>query len=318
MDQQSFAEMEYSNKRRQTRRERFLGQMEKLIPWKRLESRIEPHYPNSGGPGRPPYSLSVMLRIHCMQLFYNLSDPAMEDALYEIESMRRFAGLKLNRRLPDETTILNFRHLLESHELGQSLFAEINDHLSSKGYGLREGTIIDATLIEAPASTKNREKQRDPEMHQTKKGNQWHFGMKLHIGTDDQTGLVHSAVATSANVHDITMADKLLHGDEERIYGDAGYIGIDKREEHEDREVAWNIAVRPGKRKAMEEGSDALIAEQAKASVRSKVEHPFRWVKGIFGYDKVRYRGLDKNMNRLCMLLGFSNLLRSRSLGYIG
>jgi IS5 family transposase len=259
-----------------------------------------------------------MLRIHILQVIYNYSDPGMEDALYEIESLRRFAGLRLSERMPDETTILNFRHLLEAHGLGRLFFDEINGHLEDEGYLLRQGTIVDATLISAPTSTKNKEKQRDPEMHQTKKGNQWYFGIKLHIGVDADSGLVHSAVGTSANEHDITKAADLLHGDEKRVHGDAGYVGIYKREEHEDREVEWHIAVRPGKRKTMAEGSDELKVEQSKASVRAKVEHPFRWVKGIFGYDKVRYRGLDKNMNRLYLLLGFTNLLRSRSLGYTG
>jgi len=232
--------------------------------------------------------------------------------------LRRFAGLRLSERIPDETTILNFRHLLEAHGLGASLFKGINAHLAEQGYLLRQGTIVDATLISAPSSTKNHERKRDPEMHQTKKGNQWHFGMKLHIGVDADTGLVHSAVGTSANEHDITKADDLLHGGENRVHGDAGYAGIHKRKEHQERNVEWHIAVRPGKRRVMAEDSDELRSEQTKASVRAKVEHPFRWVKGIFGYHKVRYRGLDKNMNRFYLLLGFTNLLRSRSLGYTG
>lgn len=317
MDQLSFAEAEYEHKRRKTRREEFLEEMEILLPWKKLESKIKRHY-HRNKTGRPPYPLSVMLRIHCLQLFYNLSDPMMEDSLYEIESMRRFAKLRLSDRIPDETTILNFRHLLESHGLGRKLLEEINRHLASKGCTLREGTIVDATLISAPSSTKNEDKARDPEMHQTRKGNQWYFGMKLHIGVDADTGMVHSAIGTAANEHDITQADKLLHGREQRVHGDAGYIGIHKREEHKDREVEWHIAVRPGKRKVMVEGSDAHKAEKAKASVRAKVEHPFRWVKGIFGYNKVRYRGLNKNMNRLYLLLGFANLLTCRRMGYAG
>jgi IS5 family transposase len=315
MDQMSFAEAEYANKRRKTRREQFLEQVDKLVPWKKLESKLRRHY-FKGKTGRPPYPLTVMLRIHILQVIYNYSDPGMEDALYEIESLRRFAGLRLSKRIPDETTIMNFRHLLEAHGLGRLFMDEINGHLEDEGYLLRQGTIVDATLISAPTSTKNKEKQRDPEMHQTKKGNQWYFGMKLHIGVDADSGLVHSAVGTSANEHDITKAVELLHSDEKRVHGDAGYAGIHKREEHEEREVEWHIAVRPGKRKTMAEGSDELKVEQTKASVRAKVEHPFRWVKGIFGYDKVRYRGLDKNMNRLCLLLGFTNLLRSRSLRY--
>ena len=317
MDQLSFAEAEYENKRRKTRREKFLEEMEALIPWQKLESKIKRYYYRNKT-GRPAYPLSVMLRIHCLQLFYNLSDPMMEDSLYEIESMRRFAKLRLSDRIPDETTILNFRHLLESHHLGEKLLQEINRHLASKGCRIQEGTIVDATLISAPSSTKNKSKARDPEMHQARKGNQWYFGMKLHIGVDADSGIVHSATGTAANEHDITQADKLLHGREQRVHGDAGYLGIDKREEHKEREVEWHIAVRPGKRKTMADGSDEKKAEQAKASVRARVEHPFRWVKGIFGYSKVRYRGLDKNMNRLYLLLGFTNLLTCRRIGYAG
>jgi len=317
MHQPSFAEAEYDNKRRKTRRELFLEEMDALIPWKKLESKIRRYYAR-GKTGRPPYPLSVMLRIHCLQLFYNMSDPQMEDSLYEIESMRRFAGLRLSDRIPDETTILNFRHLLEQHGLGRKLLSEINSHLASKGCSLREGTIVDATLISSPTSTKNKNKQRDPEMHQTRKGKQWYFGMKLHIGVDADTGLVHSAVGTAANEHDIVKVADLLHGKEKRVHGDAGYTGIHKRDEHANRDVAWHIAVRPGKRRQMPQDSDEWKAEQTKASVRAKVEHPFRWVKGIFGYSKARYRGLDKNMNRLCLLLGFTNLLSSRRLGYTG
>ena len=203
MDQPSFAEVEFENKKRKTRRELFLERMDRLIPWQRLEERIKPFYPKAGR-GRRPYPLTVMLRVHCVQLFYNLSDPGMEDLLYEAESVRRFVGLRLSEALPDETTILNFRHLLEEHELGSGLFEEINSHLASQGLRLREGTIVDASIIAAPSSTKNRSGERDPEMHQTKKGNEWHFGMKVHIGVDSETGVVHSASTTSANVHDVT------------------------------------------------------------------------------------------------------------------
>ena len=282
--------------------------MEELVPWKKLEKKIVRHYPKNGQ-GRQPYPLSTMLRIHCMQIFYNLSDPAMEDSLYEIESMRRFAGLKLSGNLPDETTILNFRHLLERHNLGTQLFDEMNRHLSSKGLILREGSIVDATIISAPTSTKNKEGARDPEMHQVKKGNEWHFGMKMHIGVDDSLGLIHSVTTTSANIHDITQADQLLHGDEERVWGDAGYVGIEKREEHEERPVEWFIAMRPGKRRNLAKGSDEAKTEYIKAQVRAKVEHPFRYIKRVFGYDKVRYRGLAKNSERLHMLAGFANLM---------
>ncbi|WP_371876981.1 IS5 family transposase [Microbulbifer sp. 2205BS26-8] len=311
MSQLTFAEAEYSNKKRQTRREKFLLKMDELIPWKKLEKRIRPVYPTVGN-GRRPYPLSVMLRVHCMQLFYNLSDPAMEDALYEIESMRRFAGLRLSDNLPDETTILKFRHLLETHNLGKKLFQEINNHLAVHGLALREGTIVDATIISAPSSTKNRDGKRDPEMHQTKKGNEWQFGMKMHIGVDDGLGLIHSIETTGANEHDITRAEKLLHGDEQRVWGDAGYLGIEKRSEHEGRDVDWHIAMRPGRRRKLAKNSDEAKTEKIKAQVRAKVEHPFLTIKRIFGYSKVRYRGLAKNTERLYLLAGFTNLLKSK------
>ncbi len=211
MAQRTFAELEYEGKKKQTRREKFLARMEDLIPWERLEERIRPYYPQAGR-GRRPYALAVMLRVHCVQLFYNVSDPGMEDMLYEIESVRRFVGLRLGDALPDETTILNFRHLLERHELGGKLMAEINAHLAEQGLRLREGTILEATIIAAPSSTKNKKRSRDPQMHQTKKGNQWYFGMKAHIGVDAETGLTHSVAATAANVADVTQGHELLHG----------------------------------------------------------------------------------------------------------
>ena len=313
MDQLSFSEAEYAQKRKKTRRELFLEKMDRLIPWNQLEKAIRRHYAKPGS-GRRPYPLPVMIRIHCLQLFYNLSDPAMEDALYEIESMRNFAGLKITGAIPDETTILNFRHLLEKHNLGEKVFKVINKHLEKQGVMLKEGTIVDATIIEAPTSTKNKDRQRDPEMHQTKKGNEWHFGMKMHIGTDDSIGLIHSVETTSANAHDITATDKLLHGKEERVWGDAGYLGVDKREEHEHRDVEWFIAKRPGSIRKMAKDSDAAKTETIKASVRAKVEHPFLYVKRIFNYGKVRYRGLSKNRNRLLILSGFYNLIRHNQL----
>jgi IS5 family transposase len=310
MSQLTFAEAEYANKKRKTRREVFLERMEVLIPWKRLENKIARYYATGNG-GRPSYPLPTMLRVHCLQLFYNLSDPAMEDALYEVESMRNFAGLRLDR-IPDETTILNFRHLLERHGLGKKLFSEINKHLQEQGLVLREGTIVDATIIAAPSSTKNRKKTRDPEMHQAKKGNEWHFGMKMHIGVDDALGLIHSVATTAANEADISLADKLLHGDEKVVWGDAGYQGIGKREEHSGRKVDWLIAMRPGKRAQLPVSNPLHAAEKIKASVRAKVEHPFRYIKQVFGYRKVRYRGLAKNSCRLHLLAGFTNLLIGR------
>ena len=308
MEEPTFADLQYENKKRKTRRELFLEGMDGLIPWQRLEERIRPYYANAGR-GRHPYGLSVMLRVHCVQLFYNLSDPGMEDLLYEAESVRRFAGLTLRNPLPDESTVLHFRHLLEEHQLGQGLFAEIKDYLKERGLRMEGGTIVDATIIEAPSSTKNRTGQRDPEMHQVKKGNQYHFGMKLHIGVDAQTGLVHSFSTTPANVHDVTEAHRLLHGGEYRVWGDAGYRGVHKREENLGREVDWQVALRPVQRRKLDPGSGEALAERNKASMRSKVEHPFLKVKRVFGYAKVRYLGLAKNTQRLALLLGLGNLL---------
>jgi len=312
MSQLSFSDAEGQAKRKQTRREKFLTQMDELLPWEELERLIRRYYSKSLR-GRKPYPLSSMLRIHCMQLFYNLSDPAMEDSLYEIESMRRFASITIDA-VPDETTILNFRHLLEKHNLGKKLFEKINRYLEQKGLTFKEGTIMDATIIAAPTSTKNKKSERDPEMHQTKKGNEWHFGMKMHIGVDDACGLIHSIATTSANVHDIVMSDKLLHGKEKRVCGDAGYLGIDKREAHIKRKVQWLINERPGKRKQMKKSSDEFQLEKLKSQIRAKVEHSFATIKRQFGYTKVRYRGLEKNTNRLYLLAGFSNLLKARTL----
>lgn len=311
MSQLTFAEAEFALKKKKTRREIFLEKMDKLIPWQKLEQRLIKKC-HKGKTGRPPYPLPVMLRVHAMQLFYNLSDPAMEDALYEIESMRQFAGLRLSGNLPDETTILNFRHFLEEHKFGKLIFESINEHLAGQGLMLREGSIVDATILSAPSSTKNSTGKRDPEMHQCKKGNQWHFGMKMHIGTDDALGLIHSVTTTAANVHDIAVADQLLHGSEETVWGDAGYLGVDKRAEHQGRSVDWQIAMRPGKRAKLPEGDPVAKLERLKAGMRAKVEHSFFYIKRVFGYDKVRYRGLAKNTERLYVLAGFSNLMMAR------
>ena len=306
--QRSFADVEYDGQKRQTRRAQFLRRMDGLIPWHRLEARLGPIYP-AGERGRPPYPLAMMLRIHCVQLFYNLSDPAMEDALYDSVAVQRFVGLAARDPRPDETTILNFRHLLEQHDLGAALLAEVTQHLAARGVRLREGTIVDATIIDAPASTQNRTQQRDPEMHQVKKGNQWYFGMKAHIGVDAQTGLVHSVATTAANVADVTQVPQLLHGGETRVWGDAGYQGVARRPEHRGRAMDWQVALRPGQRRRLAPGGAAAQAEQRKASIRAKVEHPFLYVKRHFGYATVRYRGLAKNRNRLYLLFGLANLL---------
>ena len=313
--QMSFGEAEYAGKRKQTRREQFLSEMERTIPWDYLAKRIETHYPQSGKRGRPPYKLETMLRIHFMQQWFNLSDPAMEEALYDIASMRQFAELSLTQgRIPDETTILNFRHLLEAHGIAEELFEGVRLFLQDQGLFVREGTMVDATIIDAPSSTKNARGERDPEMHQTKKGNQWRFGMKAHIGVDLHTGLVHSVHGTSANEADVAHAHHLLHGDEELVLGDAGYQGVDHREENQARDVLWFIAEKPSKVKQMKHGvrGPQRALERYKARLRARVEHPFRVLKRQFGYTKVRYRGLAKNTAQLQTLFALSNLWMAR------
>jgi IS5 family transposase len=292
----------------------FLIEMDQVVPWKGLIALIESHYPKGEG-GRLAYPLMAMLRVHLMQNWFGYSDPAMEEALYETTILRQFAGLSLER-IPDETTILNFRRLLEKHELAAGILAVINGYLGDRGLSLRQGTIVDATLINAPSSTKNKDGKRDPEMHQTKKGQQYYFGMKAHIGVDVESGLVHSVVGTAANVADVTQVDKLLHGDENMVGADAGYTGVEKRPEHEGREVIWQIAARRstykklGKRSALYKAKRKI--EKAKAQVRAKVEHPFRVIKRQFGYVKTRFRGLAKNTAQLVTLFALSNLWMAR------
>ena len=296
------------------RKELFLIEMDQVVPWKGLVALIEPHYPKGEG-GRPAYPLMAMLRVHLMQNWFGYSDPAMEEALYETTILRQFAGLSLER-IPDETTILNFRRLLEKHELAAGILAVINGYLGDRGLSLRQGTIVDATLINAPSSTKNKEGKRDPEMHQTKKGNQYYFGMKAHIGVDDESGLVHSVVGTAANVADVTQVDKLLHGEENVVCADAGYTGVEKRAEHDGREVIWQVAARRSTYKKLGKNTALYKAkrkiEKAKAQVRAKVEHPFRVIKRQFGYMKTRFRGLAKNTAQLVTLFALSNLWMAR------
>jgi IS5 family transposase len=318
--QGSFLDVEFAHKRKQTRRETFLAEMEALIPWDALEAELVAYYPQ-GRKGRRPYPLAVMLRVHCLQHFYNLSDAGLEDALYEIASMRRFARISRLADIPDETTILHFRHFLTNFSLSETLFERINAVLAERGCKMSSGTIVDATILHAPSSTKNKQKARDPEMHQTKKGNQWYFGMKLHVGVDRETGLTHSAKGTAANTADVTQAEELLRPTDTDAHGDAGYAGAGKRQleanrtrpKEKQRETRWRIAMRRGKRKLLSPGCEAEKQEQEKASIRARVEHVFRWVKGVFGYSKLRYRGLKKNMDRLYLLLGMANLLRARS-----
>ncbi|HBN8055870.1 TPA: IS5 family transposase [Pseudomonas aeruginosa] len=314
MKQMTFADAEYAGKRKQTRKELFLIEMDRVVPWKGLVALIEPHYPKGEG-GRPAYPLMAMLRVHLMQNWFGYSDPAIEEALYETTILRQFAGLSLER-IPDETTILNFRRLLEKHELAAGILAVINGYLGDRGLSLRQGTIVDATLINAPSSTKNKDGKRDPEMHQTKKGNQYYFGMKAHIGVDDESGLVHSVMGTAANVADVTQVDKLLHGEENMVGADAGYTGVEKRPEHEGREVIWQIAARRSTYKKLSKRSALYKAkhkiEKAKAQVRAKVEHLFRVIKRQFGYVKTRFRGLAKNTAQLVTLFALSNLWMAR------
>ena len=308
MKQQSLG-LGHSSKR--TRRRTFLGEMEQVVPWTELVSLVAPYLPE-GRRGRPPFAVEAMLRIHFMQQWFNLSDPAMEDALHDVPLFRDFAGLGgWGDRLPDETTILRFRHVLEQHKLAPQILKTVNDLLQHQGLLLKAGTVVDATLIAAPSSTKNATGQRDAQMKQSKKGNQWYFGMKAHIGVDAQSGLVHTVRGTAGNVNDVVEANSLLHGQESEAWGDAGYQGAAKRPDAK-AGVRWNIAMRPGQRKQLDPAkpvqrlSEAL--ERIKASIRAKVEHPFRVIKRQFGHVKLRYRGLAKNTAQLHTLFALSNL----------
>jgi IS5 family transposase len=290
----------------------FLREMERVIPWKSLLDLIEPFYPEAGR-GRHPYPLATMLRVHLMQNWFGLSDPAMEEALYEITPMRVFAGLSLSAAIPDETTILNFRRLLETNELAPEILGRVNAYLARKGLLLKRGSIVDATIIEAPSSTKNADGERDPEMHQTKKGNQWYFGMKAHIGVDVDSGLVHTVTTTAANEADVEQVEELLHGKEQVVHADAGYRGADKRVER--KGLRWEIAAKRGQVQVMKEGREKRAIEQRekhKASIRAKVEHPFRVIKRQFGLTKVRFRGLAKNTAHVITLFALSNLWMAR------
>jgi transposase, IS5 family len=312
--QPSFAQVEFAAKQKVTRRERFLARMEELIPWAKLLAVIEPHYPK-GERGRPPLGLERMMRVYFLQQWYGLADEALEDALYDSQALRGFARIELaDGGVPDATTLLKFRRLLETNNLCRGLFEAINADLAARGLLLREGTLVDATLIAAPPSTKNKERRRDPEMHQTRKGNQWHFGMKAHIGADRDSKLVHTVVVTAAHVADITKTEELLHGQEKQVHADAGYTGVEKRAEIVAlaRPIDWQIACKRGVIKKLAEGAEKearKAVEKAKAAVRAFVEHPFHIVKNLFGYRKVRYRGLAKNGNQLYMLFGLANVL---------
>jgi len=307
---------------KKTRKREFLEQMERVVPWAALVELIAPFYPE-GRTGRPPFSLATMLRIHFMQQWFSLSDPGMEEAFFDTPLYREFAQLEEFARLPDESTILRFRHRLEKHKLAEQILLTVNELLTQRGLLLKVGTAVDATLIPAPCSTKNKAKARDPEMHSSKKGNQWYFGMKAHIGVDADSGLVHTVRGTSGHVSDISEGNTLLHGQESIAFGDAGYQGIEKRPDAKSG-VNWQIAMGPGKRKALnkENEAEALIdqVEKIKAGIRAKVEHPFRVIKRQFGFVKVRYRGLKKNTAQLVTLFALSNLwmVRSKLMGAQG
>ena len=314
--QRSFSDLEYANRRRITKRESFLKMMDEIIPWSEWIELIRPFYPK-GDRGRPPRGIEVMLRMYLVQSWFNLSDAMVEDAIYDSYAIRSFMGLNFHdEQAPDATTLLKFRRLLEEQELGKKLFEAINQLLESKGCMMRGGTIVDATIIQAPSSTKNASGERDQEMHQTKKGNQWYFGMKAHIGVDAGSGYTHTVTVTSANAHDITQASELIREDDETVYGDAGFIGIEKRPEIKSDEkksrIEYRINRRPGTLSRKYQGyalEMERMEERRKSSVRSKVEHPFRIVKVLFGYRKTVYRGLSKNLNRLYILFGSANLL---------
>ena len=300
---------------KKTRKREFLEQMNKVVPWGALVELIAPYYPE-GKKGRPPFSLETMLRTHFLQQWFTLSDPGMEEAFFDTPLYREFAQLEEFTRLPDESTILRFRHRLEKYKLAEQILGTVNDLLSQRGLLLKAGTVVDATLIAAPSSTKNKDKSRDPEMHSSKKGNQWYFGMKAHIGADAESGLVHTVRGTSGNVTDVVEGNSLLHGNEVDAFGDAGYQGVDKRPDA-NKDVTWHIAMRPGKRKTLDKNDplDALTdrIEKAKAGIRAKVEHPFRVIKRQFGFVRVRYRGLKKNTAQLVTLFALSNLWMVRS-----
>lgn len=316
MHQQTFTDVEYSNRKKKTRKENFLKTMDDMIPWSDWIALIEPYYP-SGRRGRPTRGIETMLRMYMLQNWFNLADEALEDAIYDSYAMRSFMHLDfLSEQVPDATTLLKFRHLLEKNGIGEKIFADVNNRLEKAGLIMHGGTIVDATIINAPSSTKNKDGKRDPEMHQTKKGNQWYHGMKAHAGVDAGSGYVHSLTATSANVHDIAEASKLIREDDEVVYGDSGYTGIEKRPEVKSDEhlsgIDYRICLKPSSIKMSADYKgiqwDKQI-ENRKSSTRCKVEHPFLIVKKQFGYAKTAYRGLKKNFNRINVLFACANIL---------
>lgn len=311
MRQQTLADQGFERYRKRTRKDQFLEDMERIIPWRELCEVIELFYPKQDGPGRPPIGLERMLRIHFLQHWFNLSDPAVEEALYDSQAMRRFVGIDLGREpAPDETTVCKFRHLLEEHDLGSSLFSHIACYLEENGLKVAKGTIVDATIIDAPSSTKNKKGARDPDMHQTKKGNQWYFGMKAHIGVDSRTKLIHSVAATAANVHDSQLLGDLLHGEETRVWGDSAYAGQGEALAEHAPQAKDFTHKKASRNRPLSDADKAR--NTTKSRVRAKVEHPFLILKRRFGFAKVRYRGLEKNANRLFVACGLVNLYMAR------
>lgn len=313
--QTTFSDIEYGNRKRTTKREEFLDIMDEIIPWDEWVEFVRPYYP-AGKRGRPVKGIETMLRMYLLQTWFNLSDEGAEDAIYDSYAFRKFMKIDfMTEQVPDATTLLKFRHMIEKNHLGEEFFRAINRVMEATGHIMHGGTIIDATIINAPSPTKNAEKKRDPEMHQTKKGNEWKFGMKCNIGVDTGSGLVHSITATSANVHDITEAHKLIRKDDKVVYGDSGYLGIAKREEIRNDEHLANIEYRINRRpKSLPKVSDNAIdweryIDYRKSAVRCKVEHAFKIIKDTFGFRKVRYRGIAKNFNKLNVLFACANLL---------
>ena len=311
MRQGTLSEGGFEKYRKRTRKEKFLEEMERIVPWGKLVEVIEPYYPKPEGAGRRPIGLERMLRIHFVQHWFNLSDPGVEEALYDSRALRRFVGIDLGREpAPDETTVCKFRHLLEEQGLGKKLFEQVNEYLREQGMAVNRGTIVDATIIHAPSSTKNRQKERDPEMHQTRKGNQWYFGMKAHIGVDSRSKLIHSVEATAANVHDSQVLEKLLHGKETRVWGDSAYSGQKETMAKAAPEARdWTQGKGHRYRKLTEQDR---ASNRYKSRVRARVEHQFGILKLRFGFTKVRYRGLAKNTHRLVTACALSNLVMAK------
>ena len=317
MNQMTFSDMEYKGRKRVTQKEKFLRKMNDIIPWTDWVNLILPYYPE-GKRGRPPRGIEVMLRMYLLQTWFNLSDEGVEDAIYDSYAMRSFVGINfLTEQVPDATTLLNFRHLLEEHELCKAFFDDINEKLEIAGLMLRGGSIVDATIIQSTTSTKNKTGERDPEMHQTKKGNQWYHGMKVHAGVDAYSGYAHTIAGTAANVSDVSMTAQLVREDDDVVYGDSGYLGAEKRPEIQEneklRDIYFKTCLRPSQVKTTGQNFNGFCwdrwIEYKKSSVRCKVEHPFLIVKRFFGYRKTAYRGIAKNMNRFHILFGSANLV---------